>query len=69
MDIITDAQLLERIEEFLAATKMAPSRFGVEAMGDSKLVFQLRKGERSLSLKNAARIARFMQSHTSEQAA
>lgn len=60
MEIITDAQLLERIEAFLVKHAMSPSKFGREAMGDPALVFQLRDAKRSLSLKSAARVGDFM---------
>ena len=69
MDIITDAQLLARIERFLAAHQMSPSKFGREAMGDAALVFQLRDGRRSPSLKNAARISQFMETYGAAEAA
>jgi len=68
MDIITDAQLLERIDAFLAVTDMKPSRFGLDAMGDGALISQLRAG-RSLSLRNVERVVRFMDSHQPTQAA
>ena len=60
MDIITDAQLLEKVEAFLKLHDMAPTRFGREAMGDGALVFQLREGRRSLSLRNAEKLATYM---------
>lgn len=66
MEIITDTDLLERIDVFLAAHGMAPSRFGLETMGDGALVSQLREG-RSLSLKNAARVLSFMSTYTPKQ--
>lgn len=59
MEIITDTQLREQIEAFLERTGMAPSRFGLDAMGDGALLPQLKAG-RSLSLKNAERVVRFM---------
>lgn len=68
MKIITDAELLEQIEQFLKKTEMAPSRFGLDAMGDGALVPQLKAG-RSLSLKNAERVARFMSAYASQAAA
>lgn len=63
MEIITDAQLLERIEAFIAQHSMSASRFGREAMADGALVFQLRAGKRSLSLKNAEKVVRFMEAY------
>jgi hypothetical protein len=62
MDMLTDAQLLVRIDAFLAQTEMKPSRFGLDAMGDGALVSQLRAG-RSLSLRNAERVVRFMEAY------
>jgi hypothetical protein len=66
--IITDAEMLDQIERFLAAHTMKPSRFGLEAMGDGALVQQLRAG-RSLSLRNAERVVRFMASYSDNKAA
>lgn len=36
--------LLERIEKYLKAHRMPPTRFGRDAVGDPKFVFQLRDG-------------------------
>lgn len=36
--------LLDRVEEHMKATRTPPSRFGREAMGDPKFVFNLRDG-------------------------
>ncbi len=36
--------LLERIEKHLKARRMPPTRFGREAIGDPKFVFNLRDG-------------------------
>lgn len=36
--------LLQRIERHMQRTKMAPTRFGREALGDPQFVFQLRHG-------------------------
>lgn len=36
--------LLSAIEEFLAKTGMKPTRFGIEAANDPRLVFGLRDG-------------------------
>lgn len=57
--IPTDAALLEQIEAFIAAHDMRPSRFGLDAMGDGALITQLKAG-RSLSLRNAERVLRFI---------
>ena len=36
--------LLHRIEKYLRATRMPPTRFGREVLGDSRFVFDLRSG-------------------------
>lgn len=36
--------LLREIESFLQASRMPPARFGREAVGDSRFVFDLRDG-------------------------
>lgn len=64
MNIISDRDLLEQIEGFIEKHGIAPSRFGLEAMGDGALIPQLREG-RSLSLRNARRIADFMVNYPS----
>lgn len=63
MDIITDAQLVGRIEAFLAKVGMTPTRFGREAMADPALLAGLKAG-RSLSLKNAAKIIAYMDGYS-----
>lgn len=60
--ILTDDILLEKVEAFLKRHEMAPTRFGLEAMGDGALVKQLR-AHRSLTLKNAERVIRFMEEY------
>lgn len=55
--------LLAEVEAFLAETKIAPSRFGLDAMGDGALVKQLRDGERSLTLKNADKVLRYIRDY------
>lgn len=66
MQMLTDTELLAKIDEFLTAQDMKPSRFGLEAMGDGALIPQLRAG-RSLTLKNAARVMDFMSTYSSPQ--
>lgn len=68
MDIITDKLLLSQIEAFIETHGIAPSRFGLDAMGDGALIPQLRAG-RSLSLKNAERVLRFMDAYPAAEAA
>jgi hypothetical protein len=36
--------LLQRVEKFLRTTRMPPTRFGREVLGDSRFVFDLRSG-------------------------
>lgn len=36
--------LLERVETYLRRTRTPPARFGRDALGDPKFVFQLRDG-------------------------
>ena len=42
--MIEASELLPRIERFLEATGCKPSRFGRDAAGDSRFVFDLRDG-------------------------
>lgn len=60
MDSTITEHLLSEVEGFLHDTKMKPSRFGLEAMGDGALVSQLRAGSRSLSVKNADRVLSYI---------
>lgn len=60
--IITDAELLGRIEAFLERAEMAPTRFGREAMREPSFIESLRNG-RSLSLRNANRVLQFIDEH------
>lgn len=67
--LLTDKALLDRIEKFITDHDMRPSRFGLDAMGDGALIPQLRAG-RSLSLRNAERVVKFMDGYsTPKQAA
>ncbi len=36
--------LLQRVEKYLRSTKTPPTRFGRDAVGDSRFVFDLRDG-------------------------
>lgn len=60
--MLTDATLLSRVEAYLKATGVRPSRFGLEVMGDGGLVTQLRAG-RSLSLKNAVKVVTYIEAN------
>lgn len=66
--IITDEQLIEQIDAFLKRTDMAPTRFGLETLGDGALLKNLREG-RSLSLRNAQKVLTFMADYPAKQAA
>lgn len=59
MSIMTDAELLEHVEDFLVKTGMAQTRFGREVMADGALVQHMRAG-RSLSLTNVNKVLDFM---------
>ncbi len=66
--IMTDDMLLAEVDSFLTKTAMAPTRFGIEVLGDGGLVKGLRQG-RSLSLRNAEKLVRFMQAYQQPAAA
>jgi hypothetical protein len=53
--------LTRRIELFLKATNMAPTRFGRLAAGDPRLVFDLRRG-REPGAHLSARVVHFIMS-------
>lgn len=59
MKIMTDAELLASVEDFLVRTGMPHTRFGREVMADGALVQHLRTG-RSLSLSNANKVLAFI---------
>jgi hypothetical protein len=58
--VLDDDTLLAQIEQFIVEHGIKPSRFGLDAMSDGALIPQLRCG-RSLSLKNAHRVLRYME--------
>lgn len=62
MERLDDDILLQHVEEFLNETGMATTRFGREAMGEASLVARMREG-RSLSLRNANKLLRFMEEY------
>lgn len=47
------------IEAFITKTKIAPTRFGKEAVGDPRFVFDLREG-RAPGWRTAQRVREFM---------
>lgn len=60
--------LLRRIEAFLSTHKMTPTRFGIEACGDGKLVSEIRAG-RSVTLALADRLYAFMEKREAMESA
>lgn len=57
--LITDKQLIAKIEAFLERHDMAPTRFGREAAKEASLLSTLKSG-RSVSLARANRIVAYM---------
>ena len=53
-------ELLHSIKEYCAQTGISPSRFGREAVGDARLVHDMRKG-RQLRSATARRVRDYMQ--------
>ena len=53
-------QFLDRVERFLTATRMRPTDFGREAVGDPSFITHLRRG-RSPSLTTADRVTAFIE--------
>lgn len=62
MLVPSDEMMLEQIEAFLAQTGVSATRFGLDAVSDGALVGQLRRQERSLTLRTAAKIVRHIAS-------
>ena len=58
--------LLGRIERHLRATRIPPSRFGRDAMGDPQFVFDLRDG-RVLQRRTAGKVAAYLDRVEAEQ--
>lgn len=54
--------LLNRVEEHLRMTRTPPTRFGREALGDSRFVFDLREGREPRSL-TVSRVLAYMDAH------
>jgi hypothetical protein len=52
-------ELLERIEAHIKARRIPPTRFGRDALGDPKFVFQLRDG-RDPRLSTIKRVVAFL---------
>lgn len=64
--LITDAQLIERIEAFLIRHDMAPTRFGREAANEASFINTLKNG-RSVSLARANKVVAFMERYERER--
>lgn len=60
--LASDADILKRIEAFCSAQEMSLTGFGRASIGDGNLVSNL-KADRSLTLKTAARVVRFMETY------
>jgi 2,4-dienoyl-CoA reductase-like NADH-dependent reductase (Old Yellow Enzyme family) len=58
--------LLQKVEEHIKRHRMAPSRFGREAVGDPKFVFDLRDG-REVRSRTARRVLDYLHDNTPEQ--
>lgn len=56
---LTDAALLAQIEVFCQRHGVKPSTFGRNVLGDGNLIPNLKDG-RSLSLRNAEKVVKFM---------
>lgn len=64
--LISDAEMLARIERFCAEHQMGTAAFGRSSIGDPSLVANLR-ANRSLTLRTANRIAEFMATYRPAQ--
>ena len=51
--------LLQRIEKYMQAERVPPTRFGREAVGDPRFVFDLRDGRQPRS-KTVQRVAEYL---------
>jgi hypothetical protein len=66
MTIMTDEELIARIEAFIERTDgMTPTRFGLDAVGEGGFINRLKAG-RSVSLKLANRVLAFMAQREAE---
>lgn len=65
--LISDAEMLERIEAFCERHDIGTAAFGRAAIGDPSLVGNLRK-DRSLTLRTANKIEAFMATYRPDQA-
>ena len=60
--------LLQRIEQHLKETRTPPTRFGRDALGDPKFVFQLRGGREPRSA-TVSRVLAYIERHRARRAA
>jgi hypothetical protein len=60
--------LLYRVEKYLRATRTPPTRFGREALGDSRFVFDLRSGREPRSA-TVQRVLDFLAAHEERSSA
>ena len=54
--------LLHRVEAHLCATRTPPARFGRDALGDSRFVFDLREGREPRS-QTVSRVLAYIEAH------
>lgn len=66
LPLISDAEVLAKIETFLDRHKMKPTAFGRSAVGDGNLIANLKAG-RSLTLKTAQRVLGYMATYRPDQ--
>jgi hypothetical protein len=66
VEMITEADLIERIDQFLLDTGMAPTRFGREAANEPAFVTRLRGGM-SPTLGRVNRVIAFMDQFRAER--
>lgn len=59
----TDAEFLDKIEQFIADNDLKPTAFGRMAVGDGNLIQGL-KAHRSITLKTGRKILSFMSAYT-----
>lgn len=65
---MTEEEFQLVVEGFLVRYDLTPTTFGLWAMGDSRFVFDLRRG-RSCSLATVGKVRRFMDEYNSKQEA
>lgn len=65
---MTQEEFKDRVEAFLAAAKMTPTKLGVLALKDPTFVHKLREG-RNVSLRVSDRVISFMETYDKVEAA